>query len=120
MGSSHYKRYLKYTVLVINSLLTVCLLVRMVFFLVNKMPAKQIYLFTSPVVILLSACMAIASKSSVSFCLCLAIMFGDVFVCSLHILAHRCTRRLTLIMLRMTQSCISGYIYLVAQLMLFS
>lgn len=38
--------------LVINSLLAVCLLVRTVFFLVSKMPAKQIYLFTSPVVIL--------------------------------------------------------------------
>lgn len=74
--------------LVINSLLAVCLLVRTVFFLVSKMPAKQIYLFTSPVVILLSACMAIASKTLISLCLCLVIIFGEVFVCLLHILAH--------------------------------
>lgn len=80
--------------LVINSLLTVCLLVRTVFLLVSKMPAKQIYLFTSPVVILLSACMAIASKILISLCLCLVLIFGEVFVCSLHILAHRLHKKI--------------------------
>lgn len=70
--------------LVINSLLTVCLLVRTVFLLVSKMSAKQIYLFTSPVVILLSACMAIASKTLISLCLCLVLIFGEVFVFTSH------------------------------------
>lgn len=80
--------------LVINSLLAVCLLVRTVFLLVSKMPAKQIYLFTSPVVVLLSVCMAIASKTSVSLCLCFAIIFGEVFECSLHILVHHLHKKI--------------------------
>lgn len=80
--------------LIINSLLAICLLVRTVFLSVSKMPAKQIYLFTSPVVVLLSVCMAIASKTSVSLCLCLAIIFGEVFECSLHILVHRLHKKI--------------------------
>lgn len=80
--------------LVINSLLTVCLLVRTVFLLVSKMPAKQIYLFTSPVVILLSAYMAIASKTLVSLCLCLIIIFGEVLICSFYLLAHHIHKKI--------------------------
>lgn len=79
---------------VINSLLTVCLLVRTVFLLVSKMPAKRVYLFTSPVVVLLSACMAVASKTAISLCLCLIIIFGEVFICSLYLLAHRLHKKI--------------------------